>query len=338
MNALHVTKWSLQNGGCEAALKAQVQKLQAQLSGHPLTQRIQQLEAGEAAAQAKVDAAHKAEDELRLQVAAAQRQLQELQSQLAAARDECDAYLQEIEVTGKAYENMTLQNTSLLEQLSKRDEEANALVTERIKLNQQLTTLVAQLSDAHEEVGRAKQEAVLLQNVRDAAVKEAGSMSEELAGVREQVVGLTATLESVKAELGQKSNAVAQLQLQLDSANKRAGEHQAAADAEADKANKERSKRQRLEEEHKVLAARVDKLRKSVASGVAKELQDEVDEMRNQLVCSVCHTERKNVIITRCFHMFCHGCIQKNLDNRQRKCPGCGHPFGQADVKTFYFT
>lgn len=39
------------------------------------------------------------------------------------------------------------------------------------------------------------------------------------------------------------------------------------------------------------------------------------------------------VVITKCFHLFCSNCIQRNLEIRHRKCPACGAPFGQNDVK-----
>ncbi len=42
------------------------------------------------------------------------------------------------------------------------------------------------------------------------------------------------------------------------------------------------------------------------------------------------------VVITKCYHLFCGPCIQRNLDLRHRKCPGCGVPFGQNDVRNVY--
>jgi E3 ubiquitin-protein ligase BRE1 len=44
----------------------------------------------------------------------------------------------------------------------------------------------------------------------------------------------------------------------------------------------------------------------------------------------------EQVVITKCYHLFCSPCIQRNLELRHRKCPGCGIPFGQSDVRTVY--
>jgi len=65
---------------------------------------------------------------------------------------------------------------------------------------------------------------------------------------------------------------------------------------------------------------------------------EELEAMRTLLRCNVCHERQKSVIITKCWHMFCSHCIRKNLETRNRKCPGCGAAFGQHDVKQFFFT
>ena len=99
-----------------------------------------------------------------------------------------------------------------------------------------------------------------------------------------------------------------------------------------------------------LLQSRLGRLRKanSIGSGgglggppgaaAAAELSHEVEAMRKLLNCNVCHERQKNVIITKCCHVFCDRCIKRNLESRNRKCPGCGAAFGQADVRNFFFT
>jgi E3 ubiquitin-protein ligase BRE1 len=58
----------------------------------------------------------------------------------------------------------------------------------------------------------------------------------------------------------------------------------------------------------------------------------------NMLRCSVCKDRFKDVVITRCFHLFCSQCTEENLKNRHRKCPACGEKFGSDDVQKVYFT
>ena len=59
-------------------------------------------------------------------------------------------------------------------------------------------------------------------------------------------------------------------------------------------------------------------------------------ELLAAVTCSVCDINYKNRLLTKCCHMFCHDCIQENLRTRNRKCPECGTPFGQAEVKPIY--
>jgi hypothetical protein len=88
-----------------------------------------------------------------------------------------------------------------------------------------------------------------------------------------------------------------------------------------------------------LLTSKLERLTKNAnTSEAVQELEEEITALRRLLKCNVCHTRQKDVIITKCWHMFCKQCIAKNLEARHRKCPGCGHQFGQADVKQFFFT
>ncbi|RLN06740.1 hypothetical protein BBO99_00001068 [Phytophthora kernoviae] len=60
----------------------------------------------------------------------------------------------------------------------------------------------------------------------------------------------------------------------------------------------------------------------------------ELRDLQKLVNCSVCQDRRKDVIISKCFHMFCKECIENNLKSRNRKCPTCKKMFGHDDVKT----
>ncbi len=41
--------------------------------------------------------------------------------------------------------------------------------------------------------------------------------------------------------------------------------------------------------------------------------------VRFQMIkCSVCQDKKKNRVITKCFHMFCDGCLEKSIKVRER--------------------
>lgn len=87
------------------------------------------------------------------------------------------------------------------------------------------------------------------------------------------------------------------------------------------------------------LQSKVEKLQQHQGKGsLSQQTEDELEGLRALLRCNVCHERQKDVIITKCMHMFCRPCIQRNLDSRSRKCPGCGAAFGTKDVHQFYFT
>lgn len=323
----------------EQALKQEIATLKSQLEGHELQKRIQQLEAAETALKERLDQAGVEADNLRLEISSYQRHINDLNGQLSRCKTECDAYVAEIEVTGQAYEDMQAQNMRLLQQVTERDEISNQLVAERIKLNQEQQSLSEQLAQAKSEVERCTKEIIDVTQAKEVVEKELNKLASEILMVREQLRNQAARVECLSRDLREREDATAALRVQLESTRAQAEANSKSLDDEIDKHNKAKVRGQRLEEENKILCSKVDKMKKSFGStAVVKELQDEVDAMRTLLNCNVCHERQKNVIITKCCHMFCQKCIQRSLETRNRKCPGCGHAFSQADVKPFFFT
>lgn len=44
----------------------------------------------------------------------------------------------------------------------------------------------------------------------------------------------------------------------------------------------------------------------------------------------------EQVVITKCYHLFCNPCVQRVVETRHRKCPVCAASFGSNDVKPVY--
>ncbi|RLN37869.1 hypothetical protein BBJ28_00000482 [Nothophytophthora sp. Chile5] len=77
----------------------------------------------------------------------------------------------------------------------------------------------------------------------------------------------------------------------------------------------------------------------ATATGEVTDLERfELRDLQKLVKCSVCQDRRKDVIITKCFHMFCKECVDNNLKSRNRKCPTCKKMFGQDDVKAVWLT
>ncbi|GFZ20784.1 histone mono-ubiquitination 2 [Actinidia rufa] len=94
-----------------------------------------------------------------------------------------------------------------------------------------------------------------------------------------------------------------------------------------------RSERNKLDEELMELNNKVAELTLETGEAAIQKLQDEIKDSKAILKCGVCFDRPKEVVIVKCYHLFCHPCIQRNLEIRHRKCPGCGTAFGQSDVR-----
>ena len=64
------------------------------------------------------------------------KQVHQLQKQVAAQKQEEEALLNEMEVTGQAFEDMQEQNSRLIQQLREKDDANFKLMSERIKAQQ----------------------------------------------------------------------------------------------------------------------------------------------------------------------------------------------------------
>ena len=66
-------------------------------------------------------------------------------------------------------------------------------------------------------------------------------------------------------------------------------------------------------------------------------LNKENQKYREMVHCKVCKTNMKNVVITKCFHTFCRGCIDAAIESRKRRCPICRAQISQNDVKEIFW-
>ncbi|ELA41885.1 uncharacterized protein VICG_01069 [Vittaforma corneae ATCC 50505] len=67
------------------------------------------------------------------------------------------------------------------------------------------------------------------------------------------------------------------------------------------------------------------------------DIIEEVERYKKVLRCSLCDTNIKNSVISKCMHTFCDSCLNSRLKARQRKCPSCQIEFNSNDVKKVYF-
>ncbi|CAG9313964.1 Bre1 [Blepharisma stoltei] len=62
-------------------------------------------------------------------------------------------------------------------------------------------------------------------------------------------------------------------------------------------------------------------------------INNELTKYRNMVRCSICCARPKDALITKCFHTFCRKCLEDNIANKKRKCPTCLGKYTLDDVK-----
>ncbi|PNX76307.1 E3 ubiquitin-protein ligase bre1-like protein 2-like protein [Trifolium pratense] len=94
-----------------------------------------------------------------------------------------------------------------------------------------------------------------------------------------------------------------------------------------------RNSRKKLEEELMEVNSQIAELKAETGETAVQQLEEEIRVCKNMIKCTVCSDRPKEVVIVKCYHLFCNPCIQRNLELRHRKCPACGTAFGQSDVR-----
>lgn len=316
---------------------AQVERLKAALDEHSLELRVKAAIEAEAACQRRLATAEAEIAELRQKLDASDRDAIESKEVLKMKSEEGEVYLAEIETIGQAYEDMQTQNQRLLQQISERDDYNLKLISESFKAKQFHVSILEEkqgLANRLQHVNSLgecyKQRAARLE-------EQVRSFSEQLGKAVEETKQHFNALEQARRKNTDAEKEVLSAKSSLEAAHKELEQQRSKMTDAQTELEKERFERKRIQEELAILSAKATQLNVQTEGGpLVEKLQEEIKEYKAILKCSVCHDRPKEVVITKCFHLFCSPCIQKNLEMRHRKCPGCGILFGQNDVRNVY--
>ncbi|XP_058108518.1 E3 ubiquitin-protein ligase BRE1-like 2 isoform X2 [Magnolia sinica] len=319
----------------ESERRAQVQAeiLKSALDEHSLELRVKAANEAEAACQQRLSAAEAEIVDLRAKLDASERQVLELKEAIKIKDGEADAYISEIETIGQAYEDMQTQNQHLLQQVAERDDYNIKLVSESVKAKQaqscllsEKQTIAKQLQQVNESLDFLKLKIARSEEQMKASLIQAGKVSLENRH-------LAINMESAKLELVDAEKELKWLRSAVDSSEKEYEQNQRKIVELQAELESERNEKKKLEEELAEWNSKVTEMSSENREAAIQKLQDEIKECKAILKCGVCFDRPKEVVIIKCYHLFCYPCIQRNLEIRHRKCPGCGTPFGQNDVR-----
>ncbi|KAK4488538.1 hypothetical protein RD792_004302, partial [Penstemon davidsonii] len=315
---------------------AHVQRLKSSLDEHNLELQVKVAIEAEAKSQQRLAATEAEIADLRQKLQASKREKSRLSDVLRSKNEEMEAYLSEIETIGQAYDDMQTQNQQLLQQITERDDYNIKLVLEGVGARQVGDALLLEKRTLEKAVQQTKT-TVDFYNFKAGRIEDqmkaykdhihrlaedrvhkivAGENTQRrLLDVRNSSQQMTDTLEVAQSKVDSSRMCLSELQIELE---------------------KERFDRKRVEEDLETLRRKAQQLKSQADGGIAEKLKQELREYKDILRCSVCLDRRKEVVITKCYHLFCNPCVHQMIDTRHRKCPICATSFGVNDVKPVY--
>ncbi|KAF3426495.1 hypothetical protein E2986_14147 [Frieseomelitta varia] len=245
-----------------------------------------------------------ADEDAQIKIKKLEEQAYTLQRQVASQKQEEEALLNEMEVTGQAFEDMQEQNSRLIQQLREKDDANFKLMTERIKSNQlhklareekdvlkeQVSTLTTQVEAANVVVRKLEEKERLLQN--------------SLATVEKELALRQQAMEMHKRKAIESAQSAADLKLHLEKYHSQMKEAQQVVAEKTSSLEAEAYKTKRLQEEIAQLRRKVERMKKiELAETLDEVMAEELREYKETLTCPSCKVKRKDAVLTKCFHV-----------------------------------
>ncbi|CAF1024231.1 unnamed protein product [Didymodactylos carnosus] len=279
------------------------------------------------------------EDEAQNKIRTLQDSVRELEKSLETRKQEEAALLNEIEVTGQAFEDMQEQNSRLLQQLREKDDAHIKLMVERVKLQQAQKIM-------SDEKAVLIQQTNVLQEQLDAQIVMNQKFEETVALLRNSVLILEKelnmmhqTLDAHKRKSIESAQTSADLRLHLERYHAQLKEAQQLVAEKTEALEKQNFKNRRLQEDNKNCSRKLERMRKfDMASNKDEVLLEEIREYKEILRCPACKNKQRDAILSKCFHVFCYDCLKSRYDSRQRKCPKCNLGFAVQDIHKIYLS
>ncbi|KAK7826783.1 e3 ubiquitin-protein ligase bre1-like 2 [Quercus suber] len=337
----------------ERRAHSQAEVLRNALDEHSLELRVKAANEAEAACQQRLSAAEAEIADLRVKLDASERDVLELTEAIRNKDAEAEAYIAEIETIGQAYEDMQTQNQHLLQQVTERDDynlkfcspmhglvipnffmrSSMQLVSESVKTKQAQSALLSEKHALEKQLQQINASIESLKMRISHSEEQMEPCLTEAIKCTHEERHLAVNLETAKWELTDAEKELKWLKSATASSEKEYEQIQQDMDDIQMDLENERSSRKKLEDDLRELNIKVAEMSSETGEAAIQKLQDEIKSCKSILKCSVCSDRPKEVVIVKCYHLFCNPCIQKNLEIRHRKCPACGNAFGQNDVR-----
>lgn len=319
----------------ESERKAHVQAevLRNALDEHSLELRVKAANEAEAACQQRLCVADAEISELRAKLDASERDVLVVTEAIKIKDAEAESYITEIETIGQAYEDMQTQHQHLLQQVTERDDYNIKLVSESVKAKQAQSFLLSEKQALAKQLQQVKASLECFRTRITHSEEQMKTYLTQAIKSSEEDRHLAVNLETAKWELTDTEKELKWLKSSVASSEKEHEHIQRKVHDVEIKLESERTEKKKLEEELMELNGEIAEMSSQIGEAAIQKLQDDIKDCKAILKCGVCFDRPKEVVIVKCYHLFCNPCIQRNLGIRHRKCPGCGTAFGQSDVR-----
>ncbi|KAM7273092.1 hypothetical protein ACFE04_027756 [Oxalis oulophora] len=317
----------------ERRAHAQAEVLKNALNEHSLELRVKAAKEAEAACQQRLSAARTEIVLLREELQTYDRDVLELKEAIKGKDREKESYITEIETIGQAFEDMQAQNQHLLKMLAERDEYNIKVVSESVKMKQSHNALLSEKQSSEKQLEQVNSQIKSIEMMIAHREEQMKLCLVEAYKATQDDRHLALNLESTKWELTDAEKELKCLKSAVTSSEKESEQIQRRVNDVQAQLKEERTSKKKLVEMLEESNREYAELTSESGEAAVQKLQDEIKDCKAILKCGVCFDRPKEVVLLKCFHLFCNQCIQRNLEIRHRKCPGCGTAFGQSDVR-----
>ncbi|KAH8398865.1 hypothetical protein KR222_009349 [Zaprionus bogoriensis] len=249
-----------------------------------------------------------------------------------------EALLNEMEVTGQAFEDMQEQNSRLIQQLREKDDANFKLMSERIKANQLHKLLREEKQVLEDQMATATTQIEAMHIVLRKLEEKERSLQATVASIEKELMLRQQAMEMHKRKAIESAQSAADLKLHLEKYHAQMKEAQQVVAEKTSSLEAEAYKTKRLQEELAQFKRKAERMKKMEMSGttIDEVMIEEIRDYKETLTCPSCKVKRKDAVLSKCFHVFCYDCLRTRYDTRQRKCPKCNCAFGANDYHRLY--
>ncbi|GAB2224302.1 hypothetical protein Drorol1_Dr00005055 [Drosera rotundifolia] len=315
---------------------AHVHRLKTSLEEHNLVHRVKESIEAEALSQQRSAVAEAEIADLRTKWEVSKREESKLNDALKTKIDENDAFLSEIETIGQAYDDLRNQNHHLLQQITERDDYNIKLFVEGAR-GRQMSCIMRK---ENQLLGKKIQQTTISRDLFDAKATRIDELvkiyAEQVQRLAEERCQTSLTLENIQRRLLDARRSSLQGRDSLEALQLRVRDGRANLVGLQVDLETERFEKRRLQEDLEAARVKAVRLTAQRETSTAGKLRQELLSYRELVKCSICLDGAKEVVITKCYHLFCNQCVQRLIESRHRKCPICATTFGRNDVKPVY--